>query len=112
LSELDVGQWSAMPLVLKVDEAGAVLRVSRSKAYEMTTLYAASGGTNGLPCLRMGDVLRVPRFALEVLVTTGRIVQLLPKPELDAIADAAAPRKSQRLRQTTDRSQLSLLASD
>ena len=112
--ELSVDQcsdeWGELPILLKVDEAMRVLRIGRSKAYEMTTLYETSGGTQGLPCLRMGDLLWIPRFALEALVTTGRIVQLLPKPELDATTDAIAPRKSQR--RTTDRSQLSLLASD
>jgi hypothetical protein len=98
--------------LLKVDEAMRVLRIGRSKAYEMTTLYEASGGTKGLPCLRMGDMLRIPRFALEAFVTTGRIVQLLPQPELDATVNASPPSKSTRTRRSTDRSQLSLLASD
>ncbi len=104
--------WDDLPILLKVDEAMRVLRIGRSKAYEMTTLYETSGGTKGLPCLRMGDVLRIPRFALEEFVTTGRIVQLLPQPDTDATVHATPPRKSHRQRQTTDRSQLSLLASD
>ncbi len=105
-------EWGELPILLKVDEAMRVLRIGRSKAYEMATLYETSGGTQGLPCLRMGDLLRIPRFALEEFVTTGRIVQLLPKPELDATADATPARKSTRPRQSTDRSQLSLLAAD
>ena len=112
MNEPIVNEWSELPILLKVDEAGAVLRIGRSKAYEMTTLYVASGGRDGLPCLRMGDVLRVPRFALEALVTTGRVVQLLPQPDVGATVRATPPRKSTRTRQTTDRSQLSLLASD
>ncbi|MCU1389817.1 MAG: hypothetical protein JWL72_3155 [Ilumatobacteraceae bacterium] len=112
MNEPVANEWSELPILLKVDEAGAVLRIGRSKAYEMTTLYVASGGTNGLPCLRMGDLLRVPRFALEEFVTTGRIVQLLQKPELDATVHATPPSKSTRSRRTTNRSQLSLLASD
>ncbi len=57
-------------------------------------------------------VLRIPRFALEEFVTTGRIVQLLPQPDTGATVHATPPRKSHRQRQSTDRSQLSLLASD
>ena len=112
MNQAIANEWSELPILLKVDEAGVVLRIGRSKAYEMTTLYVASGGTNGLPCLRLGDVLRVPRFALEALVTTGRLVQLLPKPDLDATVHATPQRKSTRSRQSTDRSQLSLLTSD
>ena len=88
------------------------LRIGRPKAYEMTALYESSGGTKGLPCLRMGDVLRVPRFAFEEYVTTGRIVQLLPEPDLDATVSATAPQKSTRTRQPADHTQLSLLGSD
>ena len=112
MSDLRNDDWDDLPILLKVDEAMRVLRIGRSKAYEMTTLYETSGGIKGLPCLRMGDVLRIPRFALQELVTTGRIVQLLQKPELDATAHATPSRKSTRPRQTADRSQLSLLASD
>ena len=112
MSDQVADEWAELPMLLKVEEAARVLRIGRSKAYEMTTLYETSGGTQGLPCLRMGDLLRIPRFALEALVTTGRIVQLLPKPELDATVHATPARKSQRPRQLTDRSQLSLLASD
>lgn len=111
MSDSVTDEWSAMPLLLKVDEAAAVLRISRSKAYEMTTVYAATNGTTGLPCLRIGDCLRVPRFALLTLVTTGHIVQLVPKTEPTA-SNATARAKSTRTRTTTDRSQLSLLATD
>ena len=112
MSDHGVDQWSGLPILLKVEEAMRVLRIGRSKAYEMTTLYESSGGTKGLPCLRMGDVLRVPRFALEEYVTTGRIVQLLATPEPDATVSATAPQKSTRTRRTADRAQLSLLGSD
>ena len=112
MSDQGSDEWGELPILLKVDEAMRVLRIGRSKAYEMTTLYETSGGTQGLPCLRMGDLLRIPRFALEEFVTAGRIVQLFPKPELDATAHATLPPKSTRSRRTTDRSQLSLLASD
>ena len=112
MSDLRTDDWDDLPILLKVDEAMRVLRIGRSKAYEMTTLYETSGGLKGLPCLRMGDVLRIPRFALEEFVTTGRIVQLLPQPASDATVHATPTAKSSRSRQTTDRSQLSLLASD
>ncbi len=103
-------EWSELPLMLKVEEAATLLRIGRSKAYEMTTLYVASGGTAGLPVLRLGDLLRVPRFALREYVTTGHIVQLIPA--ADATVDATAPVRPARTRRHADRTQLSLLGSD
>ena len=47
-------EWAELPMLLKVEEAAGVLRIGRSKAYEMTTLYATSDGTQGLPCLADG----------------------------------------------------------
>ena len=101
-------EWTELPMLLNVEEAARVLRIGRSKAYEMTTLYVTSGGTQGLPVLRMGDVLRVPRFALREYLTTGRIVQLLPHPDTDATDPTSAPRKRTRGRRDNDRAQLSL----
>ena len=85
--------------------------VGMSKAYEMTKLYETSRGTQGLPVLRLGDLLRVPRFALHEFVTTGRIVQLIPP--VEHATDYATPTKKQpRSRRSNDRAQLSLLGSD
>ncbi|MCU1395516.1 MAG: hypothetical protein JWM34_3944 [Ilumatobacteraceae bacterium] len=77
MNESNTHEWSSLPMLLKVEEAAGVLRIGRSKAYEMVQRYSASGGTEGLPVLRMGDLLRVPRGALQEYVTTGRVVQLL-----------------------------------
>jgi hypothetical protein len=51
-------------LVLTVEEAARMLRIGRSAAYEQARRYIASGGVEGLPVLRMGRALRVPRHAL------------------------------------------------
>ena len=111
MSDQVIDEWSELPLLLTVDEAARVLRIGRSKAYEMTKLYGTSGGTQGLPVLRLGDLLRVPRFALHEFVTTGRIVQLIPPVEY--ATDHATPTKKQRRpRRSSDRAQLSLLGSD
>ena len=81
MSEPVLDEWSELPLMLMVDEAASVLRIGRSKAYEMTKPYDTSAGTRGLPVLRLGDPLRGPRFALHEFVTAGRIVQLIPQVE-------------------------------
>lgn len=68
--------------VLSVEEAARVLRIGRSLAYQLARDYEASGGTTGLPVIRLGCLLRVPRWALLELMSTGRVVRL---------CDAAVP---------------------
>lgn len=68
--------------LLTIKEAAAEMRVCLSHAYELAHEYLNSGGTAGLPVLRFGTCMRVPRWALDVLITTGRVVRL---------ADAAVP---------------------
>lgn len=69
-------------MLLTVDEAAGFLRIGRSKAYQLANEYLTSGGTSGMPVIRLGGCLRVPRWALLELVATGRVVRL---------CDAAAP---------------------
>ena len=54
--------------VLTVEEAARVLRIGRSAAYEQARRYLVSGGAEGLPVLRLGRALRVPRHALDRLI--------------------------------------------
>jgi hypothetical protein len=65
----------ATPL-LTVDEAAGVLRIGRSLAYQLAREYDATGGLSGLPVIRLGGCLRVPRWALLELALTGRVVRL------------------------------------
>ena len=62
---------------MTVTEAAAELRIGRSKAYELARLYLVTGGRDGLPVVHVGAAsLRVPRWALLVLIHTGRVVSL------------------------------------
>jgi len=54
----------ALPDMLRVDEAAAVLRISRSRAYDEVAAYQRTGGAEGLPSIRIGRSLRVPKRAL------------------------------------------------
>jgi Helix-turn-helix domain len=54
----------AMPDMLRVDEAAALLRISRSRAYEEVGLFQHTHGAKGLPSIRIGRCLRVPKRAL------------------------------------------------
>lgn len=61
--------------LLTIKEAAAEMRICLSHAYELAHEYLNSGGTSGLPVLRFGTCMRV-RWALDVLITTGRVVRL------------------------------------
>ena len=61
------------PPLLTIDEAAGLLRVSRSLAYQLARRYLATGA-QGLPVIRVGSCLRVPRWALLELIHTGRVV--------------------------------------
>jgi hypothetical protein len=66
---------------LTVSEATEVLRIGRSLGYQLARQYLSSGGTSGLPVIRLGSqCLRVPRWALIELATTGRVVRLCDAP--------------------------------
>ena len=62
--------------LMTVVEAADTLRIGRSLAYTLAREYVESGGTSGLPVLRFGACLRVPRWALVERATTGRVVRL------------------------------------
>ncbi|MEM8621484.1 MAG: hypothetical protein AAGF73_17375 [Actinomycetota bacterium] len=79
----DVGEPGRVdePSLLTLSEAIKVLRIGRSLGYELARQYLASGGTSGLPVIRLGEqCLRVPRWALLELATTGRVVRLCDAP--------------------------------
>lgn len=59
------------PAVLTVEEAARVLRIGRSAAYEQARRFIATGGAEGLPAVRLGRCLRVPRQALVRLLAVG-----------------------------------------
>jgi hypothetical protein len=54
--------------LLKVEEAAAVLRIGRTKAYAMAREWRATGGRSGLPVVDLGNVLRVPVAQLEAVL--------------------------------------------
>lgn len=55
-------------VVLTIDEAAAILRISRNAAYAAARQWRATGGKTGLPCIEIGRTLRVPRTELDRLL--------------------------------------------
>ena len=95
-----------LPPFLTVEEAAKRLRIGRTLAYQLARRYRTTGGTEGLPVVAFGNVLRVPRAKLEELAG-GPIEDVEPAPvvELDTRrADAPAVSKPARRRRTATRS--------
>jgi len=57
--------------VLTVEEAAAILRISRNTGYAMARRWLASSGREGLPVIALGRSLRVPRSALTAMLRTA-----------------------------------------
>jgi hypothetical protein len=58
------GAVAGLPLMLTVEQAREVLGIGRSLAYGEVRRYLATGGREGIPAVRIGSVIRVPRAGL------------------------------------------------
>jgi hypothetical protein len=67
---------SEPPLLHTIEEAADVLRIGRTLAYALARRYEVTGGLEGLPVIRLGNCMRVPRWALLELARNGRTVPL------------------------------------
>jgi excisionase family DNA binding protein len=59
------------PAFLRVREAAMILGISRSAAYEMANVWLATDGQTGLPAVRMGRTILIPRTAIDRLAAVG-----------------------------------------
>ena len=82
LQQIEIGFRDAADelQLLTIDEAAQRLRIGRSLAYELARTYLTTGGTDGLPVMKLGARMRVPRWALDELARTGRVVRLADVP--------------------------------
>ena len=57
--------------VVTVPEAAAILHISRNVAYTLTRQWRATGGRAGLPCIKVGRSVRVPRADLDRIIRSA-----------------------------------------
>ena len=63
----------AGPTFLRVREAAAILGISASAAYELVNTWLATDGQSGLPAVRLGRTIRIPRAAIDRLAAIGSV---------------------------------------
>lgn len=73
-----VGGERQAPDFLTVSQAAAVLQLGRSTTYELVRRYLATDGAAGIPAVRVGGQLRIPRARLEE--SSGRQITWPPTP--------------------------------
>ena len=56
---------SDLPDLATVEEVAQALRISRTLAYQLARRWLDTDGSEGIPVIRLGGVLRTPRVALE-----------------------------------------------
>ena len=66
------GQLPLDLAMLTVPEATRELRIGRTLAYQLVAAFEA-GDPTGLPVIRLGNCLRVPRWVLDELIHHGRV---------------------------------------
>ena len=80
-----------LPAFLTVEEAAAVLRIGRTKAYALVTEWRVTGGKRGMRVVDLGGVLRVPMSAIEEMaggpIDPAVVRAALSKPKLAAVPE-------------------------
>ena len=95
-----------VPDLLTVMEAAAVARISRTTAYELAHQFLTSDGVEGMPVIRVGGQIRVPRARFEAWIGSSisawpPVIVATEPDELPVVANDATPiSPSKRTRQT------------
>jgi len=91
---------NGLPDLLTVEETALVLRIGRTLAYQLAQEWIATGGKRGIPCRRVGRLLRVPSRELAEYIG-GPITW---PPVTPAVVDLDAHRDQPAARPTSPRS--------
>jgi hypothetical protein len=78
-----------LPLMLTVEQTCQVLGIGRSLCYAQVRRYLASEGREGIPAVRIGTALRIPRTGLVDLLLAATapsridatVLHVVPTPE-------------------------------
>lgn len=97
-----VAPLAEQPELLTVEEAAEVLRIGRSLAYQLAGSWFDSGGTFGLPVIKVGRCFRVPRHLLAEIVRGERLLM----PSETPAPEPTSPPKRKRRRAITDQLRL------
>ena len=95
------------PDFLTVEEAAQVVRIGRTKAYDLARLFLVTNGVDGLPVIRFGKQLRVPRCRLEALlggpITWPPAIETVTAEPAPVVADRVVqPMRNTRTRRRAD----------
>ena len=84
------------PNFLTVEEAARVLRIGRTSAYQLAQQWCSTDGREGLPVVRVGRMLRVPRHVLERLAGGELSAVTSPAPSPPPSRPPRLPSRDQR----------------
>ncbi|MGQ0432370.1 MAG: helix-turn-helix domain-containing protein [Microthrixaceae bacterium] len=90
-----------VPDLLTVEEAALVLRIGRTLAYRMAQEWIATGGKRGIPCRRVGRLLRVS--SRELAEFMGAAITWPPVPAVIELATRREQATPAPARSTTPR---------
>ena len=91
-----------LPLTLTVEQAREMLGIGRSLAYSEVRRYLATDGREGIPAVRIGSVIRIPRAGLVDLMLVGAAPPASEPVTLHAVTPVPSQRQ-RRARSSRDR---------
>jgi hypothetical protein len=83
-----------LPLMLTVEQARAVLGIGRSLAYGEVRRYLATEGQEGIPAVRIGSAIRIPRAGLVDLMLAAPAPVASEPMTLQAVPTITSPHSS------------------
>jgi hypothetical protein len=93
-----------LPLMLTVEQARSVLGIGRSLAYGEVRRYLATDGQEGIPAVRIGSAIRIPRAALVDLMLAAPAPAVSELVSLHVVTPVPAAHQSPTRRRRSSRS--------